>query len=56
VLTGIVTDAERVADHQGGDLDVQLLFGVADAAERMREIPIQPGGMSRMMPAMPISA
>jgi hypothetical protein len=41
VLAGVVADAELVADHEGGDLGTQLLLGVADAAEGVREIPVQ---------------
>jgi len=41
-----VADAERVADHEGGDLGAEFFFGVPDAAEAMDQVPVQSGGVT----------
>lgn len=46
VPAGVVADAERVADHEGGDLGAECCIGVRDAAEAMGQVPVQSGGVT----------
>lgn len=41
MLAGVVAAAELVANPQVGNLGAGLFLGIADAAEGMREIPVQ---------------
>ena len=53
VLARVVADTGLLADHEGGDLGSEVLFGVPDAAEAMDQVPVLSGGVAT--PPMPVT-